>query len=54
MNEGLGETAGTYRHGPTVAALANGGGDVNAKDEVREGWGAVLAVAHEVAVEGWW
>ena len=33
--------------------LLEAGADITAKNEVREGWGVVLAVAREVAV-GWW
>ena len=34
--------------------LLEAGANIEAKDNVREGWGAVLAVAREVAVVGWW
>ena len=34
--------------------LLEAGAKIEAKDNVREGWGAVLAVAREVAVVGWW
>ena len=41
-------------HDPVVKLLLEAGAKIEAKDEVREGWGAVLAVAREVAVVGWW
>ena len=34
--------------------LLEAGANMEAKTKVREGWGAVLAVAREVAVVGWW
>ena len=39
---------------PCLKLLLEAGAEIEAKDDVREGWGAVLAVAHEVAVVGWW
>ena len=41
-------------HDPVVKLLLEAGAKIEAKDNVREGWGAVLAVAREVAVVGWW
>ena len=41
-------------HDPVVKVLLEAGAKIEAKDYVREGWGAVLAVAREVAVVGWW
>ena len=41
-------------HDPVVKVLLEAGASIEAKDNVREGWGAVLAVAREVAVVGWW
>ena len=35
-------------------ALLEAGASTEATNKVREGWGAVLAVAREVAVVGWW
>ena len=43
-----------YGNDPCLKLLLKAGAKIEAKDEVREGWGAVLAVAHEVAVVGWW
>ena len=37
-----------------VKLLLEAGANIEAKGNVREGWGAVLAVAREVAVVGWW
>ena len=34
--------------------LLEAGANIEAKNNVREGWGAVLAVAREFAVVGWW
>ena len=39
---------------PCLKLLLEAGASIEAKTNVREGWGAVLAVAHEVAVVGWW
>ena len=39
---------------PCLKLLLEAGAEIEAKSKVREGWGAVLAVAHEVAVGGWW
>ena len=39
---------------PSLKLLLEAGAYSEAKTPVREGWGAVLAVAHEVAVVGWW
>ena len=39
MKEGLDYQAGTTKHGPTVVALVNEGGDLEAKDGVRGGYG---------------
>ena len=39
---------------PSLKLLLEAGAKIEAKDNVREGWGAVLAVAREVAVVGWW
>ena len=41
-------------HDPVVKLLLEAGASIEAKSNVREGWGAVLAVAREVAVVGWW
>ena len=43
-------------HDACLKVLLEAGADITAKakDNVREGWGAVLAVAREVAVVGWW
>ena len=41
-------------HDPVVKVLLEAGANTEAKNKVREGWGAVLAVAREVAVVGWW
>ena len=41
-------------HDACLKVLLEAGADITAKDDVREGWGAVLAVAREVAVVGWW
>ena len=41
-------------HDALVKLLLEAGANIEAKDKVREGWGAVLAVAREVAVVGWW
>ena len=41
-------------HDPVVKLLLEAGANTEAKDDVREVWGAVLAVAREVAVVGWW
>ena len=41
-------------HDACLKLLLEAGADITGKDEVREGWGAVLAVAREVAVVGWW
>ena len=41
-------------HDACLKLLLEAGADIEAKDKVREGWGAVLAVAREVAVVGWW
>ena len=44
-----------YRgHDACLKLLLEAGADIEAKNNVREGWGAVLAVAREVAVVGWW
>ena len=43
-----------YGHDACLKLLLEAGADITAKGEVREGWGAVLAVAREVAVVGWW
>ena len=39
---------------PCLTLLLEAGAKTEAKNNVREGWGAVLAVAREVAVVGWW
>ena len=41
-------------HDACLKLLLEAGADITAKDDAREGWGAVLAVAREVAVVGWW
>ena len=41
-------------HDACLKLLLEAGADIEAKNKVREGWGAVLAVAREVAVVGWW
>ena len=42
-------------HDPVVKVLLEAGANIEAKGGwVREGWGAVLAMAREVAVVGWW
>ena len=41
-------------HDACLKLLLEAGADITAKGNVREGWGAVLAVAREVAVVGWW
>ena len=41
-------------HPACLKLLLEAGANMEAKDKVREGWGAVLAVAREVAVVGWW
>ena len=41
-------------HDACLKLLLEAGADITAKSNVREGWGAVLAVAREVAVVGWW
>ena len=43
-----------YGHDACLKVLLEAGADITAKTGVREGWGAVLAVAREVAVVGWW
>ena len=43
-----------YGHDACLKLLLEAGADIEAKTKVREGWGAVLAVAREVAVVGWW
>ena len=43
-----------HGHDPVVELLLEAGAKIEAKDNVREGWGAVLAVAREVAEVGWW
>ena len=39
---------------PCLKLLLEAGASTEATNKVREGWGAVLAVAREVAVVGWW
>ena len=39
---------------PVVKVLLEAGANTEAKNKLREVWGAVLAVAREVAVVGWW
>ena len=41
-------------HDACLKLLLEAGANIEAKGMVREGWGAVLAVAREVAVLGWW
>ena len=43
-----------YGKDPCLKLLLEAGAKIEATNNVREGWGAVLAVAHEVAVVGWW